>query len=68
MKNLIFENEPTIFTTGAFLKPMKVFDSSGKEIWVWYVSEFIDDSFLDGEIYNPQETANSNDELVKELV
>ncbi len=57
MKNLKFENTPTIFTNGAFLKPMKVFNSNRKEIWVWYVSEFIDDGFLEGEIYNPQETA-----------
>ena len=63
MKKLMFENNPTIFTTGAFLKPMKVTDSDGKEIWVWYVSEFTENSFLNGEIYNPQEIANSNDEL-----
>ena len=40
MKPLIFDNESIIYTTGAFLKPMKVTDSEGKEIWVWYVSEF----------------------------
>lgn len=68
MKQLIFDDSPSIFTTGAFLKPMKVKDSEGKEIWVWYVSEFIDDSFLDGGIYNPQETANSKDELIQEVV
>lgn len=46
MKQIIFDNSPTIFTTGAFLKPVKVADSEGKEIWVWYVSGFIDDSFF----------------------
>lgn len=68
MKQIIFDNSPTIFTTGAFLKPVKVADSEGKEIWVWYVSGFIDDSFLDGEIYNPKETANAKEELIEELV
>jgi hypothetical protein len=35
----------------------------GNEIWIWYVSEFIDDSFKDGEVYNPKEIAGSLDEL-----
>jgi len=64
MKPLIFDNEPIIYTTGAFLKPMKVTDSEGKEIWVWYVSEFNEDSFKDGEIYNPKEFAKSKVELL----
>lgn len=67
MKSIEFQNEPQIFTTGAFLKPMKVTDSEGKEIWVWYVSEFIDNSFKDGEEYNPKENAVSFDELVTEI-
>jgi len=67
MKSIEFQNEPQIFTTGAFLKPMKVTDSEGKEIWVWYVSEFIDGSFKDGEEYNPKENAVSFDELVTEI-
>ena len=65
---LIFDNEPIIQTNGAFLKPAKVIDSTGKEIWIWYVSEFTEDSFLDGEIYNPKEFANSKEELLQELV
>lgn len=68
MKQLIIDDSPSIFTTGAFLKPMKVTDSEGKEIWVWHVSEFMDDSFLDGKTYNPQETANSKKELIEEIV
>lgn len=67
MKQIIFDSSLTIFTTGALLNPMKVTDSNGKEIWVWHVSEFIDDSFLDGEIYNPQETAISRDKLIQEV-
>lgn len=64
----IFDSEPKIHTTGAFLQPAKIIDNTGKEIWIWYVSEFTDDSFLNGEVYNPQETANSKKELIKELV
>ena len=62
----IFDIEPKVFTTGAFLQPGKVIDSTGKEIWIWYVSEFTDDSYLDGKVYNPQETANSKEKLIKE--
>lgn len=64
MKLLIFDNEPIIYTTGAFLKPMKVTDSEGKEIWFWCVSEFNEDSFKDGEPYNPKEFAKSKVELL----
>lgn len=63
-----FHDEPKIHTTGAFLQPVKITDSKGKEIWIWYVSEFTDDSFLNGEVYNPQETANSKDELIREFL
>ena len=65
MKSLIIENEPIIQTNGAFLKPIKVTDSEGKEIWLWYVSEFTDDSFDEnGEIFNPKEYANTKLELL----
>jgi len=62
----IFLSEPKIHTTGAFLQPAKITDSTGKHVWVWYVSEFTDDSFLNGEIYNPHETANSKEKLFLE--
>ena len=66
MKSLILDNEPIIYTTGAFLKPLKVTDSEGKVIWLWYVSEFMEDSFRNGQIYNPQESANSKLELLSQ--
>lgn len=66
MKQVIKDDNPTIFTTGAFLNPMKVTDSEGREIWIWYVSEFIDDSFLNGEVLNPKETANTKEVLITE--
>jgi hypothetical protein len=67
MSKILIESEPVIYATGAFLKPIKITDSDGKEIWVWYVSEFIESSFKDGEEYNPKENANSLAELVTEI-
>ncbi|MDR3286464.1 MAG: hypothetical protein LBT27_03370 [Prevotellaceae bacterium] len=57
-------SEPTIFTTGAFLRPMKVKDIEGKDFWIWTVARFEDDSFYDGEVYNPVEVANSLEKLL----
>lgn len=59
-----FETEPIIFTTGAFLQPIRVMGSEGKEIWIWCVSKFIDDTFREGKVYNPKETGNTKYELM----
>ena len=48
-----------IFTTGAYLQPMPIKDHDGKDLWIWAVADFIDDSFKDGEVFNPKETADS---------
>ncbi|MDR1553826.1 MAG: hypothetical protein LBS69_10245 [Prevotellaceae bacterium] len=56
---------PTIFTTGAYLQPMKIQKKDGGEYWVWTVTEFIDDSFKDGKVYNPPEIANTLDDLLQ---
>lgn len=64
MSKIIFENDPVIHTTGAFLKPIKVTNSNGIEQWLWFVSEFVEDSFLDGKVYNPKEFASSKEELL----
>lgn len=64
MKKLLFDSDPIIYTTGAFLKLMKVTDSEGKEIWLWHVSEFNEDSYKDGELYNPNEFGTSKEELL----
>jgi hypothetical protein len=65
MKNLEIHYDPTIHTTGAFLQPIKVVDSEGKEIWLWYVSEFTGDTFDEyGETFNPKENAGSMEELL----
>ena len=67
MNSLLFDGEPIIQTNGATLKPIKVTDSDGKEIWLWYVSEFTDDSFDEnGDIFNPKEFATGKSELLSE--
>jgi hypothetical protein len=55
--------EPTIYTTGANLRPI-TFVCDGKEKWMWVVVEFIDDSFLDGDVYNPPECAGTKEKLL----
>jgi len=51
-----------IFTTGAFLRPIKVVQD-GQELWMWTVAEFIDDSFNDGEVFNPLEFSETEEGL-----
>lgn len=38
------ESEPRIYTTGAYLVPMKL-RNKGKEKYIWVVDEFKDDTF-----------------------
>ena len=62
-KNFQFE-EPVLYTTGAYIKPLKVIDSDGGEKWFWAVSEFDGDTFLDGETFNPAENGLTKEELL----
>ena len=55
----------TIFTTGAYLRPQKIVDTMGIEKWMWVITEFTDDSFKDGEVFNPSEVADSHQELCR---
>jgi hypothetical protein len=64
-KPIVFDETTRIFTTGAFLSPLKVTDGEGKIFWVWRVVEFVEDSFQDGELFNPVETAQSRTDLLK---
>ena len=48
------------FTTGAFISPMKQADGTYR----WVVTEFEDDTFIDGEEVNVQEIASKEDDLV----
>jgi hypothetical protein len=68
MKAFFIDNSPIIQTNGAFLKPMKVTDSEGKEIWMWCVSEFTDDSYdHNGVVFNPKEFATTKENLMLEV-
>jgi hypothetical protein len=46
-------SSPTIFTTG-------------KEIWLWSIDKFIDNLFIDSEVFNPQERIGSLNNLLTE--
>ena len=65
MQNPDFDEHPLIYTTGAYLRPLKTTDKQGNKRWVWYVSEFDDDSFNDGAVFNPKEYTQSLQDLVK---
>jgi uncharacterized protein YrzB (UPF0473 family) len=62
-KNFQFD-DPVLFTTGAYIQPLKVIDRDGSEKWFWVVSEFDGDTFLDGEVYNPAENGPTKQELM----
>jgi len=64
-KNYSFE-EPVLFTTGAYIQPLKVVDTRGNEKWFWVIKEFIDDTFLDGQVLNPSENGLTKPELLSE--
>jgi hypothetical protein len=57
-------NNTQIFTTDAYLQPMKITDKTGKEFWIWTGESFEEDSFKDGKICNPPETAESLEKLL----
>jgi uncharacterized protein YrzB (UPF0473 family) len=63
MSKYLFD-EPVVYTTGAYLQPLKVVDEAGNERWFWVVSEFDGDTFLDGEVYNPVEEGLPKQELM----
>ena len=54
----------TIYTTGAFLAPAKVIDCDGNAVWLWAVSQFEDDSYLDGALCDPVERAGTVEQLL----
>ena len=55
-----------IFTTGAFLQPMKV-NIDGEIYWRWVVSEFIDDSFMYDRMVNPIESTEQLNTMVESI-
>lgn len=58
--------DPVLFTTGAYIQPLRVTDETGNEKWFWVISEFADDTFMDGEILNPVESGTTKQELFVE--
>jgi hypothetical protein len=39
-------------------------DSGGNDVWLWAVSQFEDDSYLDGKTCSPVESAETADKLL----
>ncbi|GEM_PF-709748 len=60
--------EPVLFTTGAYIQPFRIVDDKGDERWFWVVNEFVDDTFLDGEVINPAENGSTKQELLDEML
>lgn len=58
------KHEPKLYTTGAFLVPMKI-ERAGRERYVWVVADFNDDTFHDGELCSDLTEAATIDELIK---
>ena len=58
------ENSNCIYTTGAFLTPLKVTDDEGNPQWLWVVTSFDDSTYLDGESCSPVVNAETCDELL----
>lgn len=64
MSNNYRFDDPVLYTTGAYIQPLKVINSDGSEAWFWVVSEFDGDTFLDGEVFNPTENGLSGQKLL----
>lgn len=60
----LFTVNDTIFATGVFLSPTKQI-VNGIEEWCWIAVGFEDDSFLNGELINPNEYATKLEDLVE---
>jgi hypothetical protein len=54
-----------IFTTGAFLRPIKCV-INGVEQWRWVVIGFENDNYFNGELINPMEYASHIKDLVRD--
>ena len=53
-----------IYTTGAFLAPLKLRDNDGAMVCIWAVSQFDDDTYLDGKICRPVVSAETSEKLL----
>ena len=64
MKQKYEFDEPLLYTTGAFVQPMKLIKGNGREVWLWVVTKFDGDTFSDGDVYNPKEYGDTKGELL----
>jgi len=64
MKQNFEFDEPILYTTGAFIQPMKLTKKNGREVWLWVVAEFDGDTFYDGDVHNPKEYGDTKEELL----
>jgi len=56
---------PVLCTMEAYIVPKRVM-LDGKLVWAWVVTEFLGDTFLNGDVFNPPETAPSLSLLLQE--
>lgn len=66
-KQYLFDEKPIAFTTGALIKPMRVTNNVGEEFWIWRISEFIDDTYHNGDVVLPNEISTSDDEILVDI-
>lgn len=58
----ITENNPVIYSTGVYLRPLNVL-ISGNPQYVWVVDEFNDDTYFDNELITPRVISDDKNEL-----
>ena len=57
--------ETKIFTTGAYVQPMRLYSGN----WKWVVTEFAEDSFLDGKLVEPDSSSKVDlDEFLEGVI
>ncbi len=65
MKSCAEIHAPTLYTTGAYICPMKITKEDGDQLWVWIVKEFDGDTFKDGDVHNPIEYSDTQEGLLQ---
>ena len=58
------KKDVVIFTTGAYLVPKLIHIEGNLWRWMWIVTSFENDSFMNGDTFNPPEAAESVEQLV----
>lgn len=60
----IYVGYPVIYTNGAYVSAAKV-TVNAREVWCWIAESFEDDSYFDGKVINPRESAFDKDDLLE---